>query len=207
MRSWRAVVAAICMASASALWSDDGQATARRMTYRLDPERTVVAFTVEKGLLPALSGTAGHAHGVLSVDPDGRDMNLRVTVGLDGLKTRDRLATILLRGPGLLDTRHFPEVRFVSDRMKMIGGTVRVDGELSLHGVTRPVVLSGGLPHLPPPGRPVVVELSGEIDRRDFGIGGFRSLAGRKVELAIHGWLSPEGSEPAPSAPVIGAAP
>lgn len=198
---------AIGVASVSVLCSQNGHATGRRLTYRLDPDRTVVAFTVEKGLLPALSGTAGHAHGVLKVDPDGRNMDLRVTVSLDGLTTRDRLATILLRGPGLLDTRHFPDVQFVSDNMTISRGTVRLDGELSLHGVTHPVVLSGGLPHVPPPGRPVAVELSGEIDRTDFGIGGLRSLAGRKVELTIHGWLSPEGAEPAPSSQATGAAP
>jgi polyisoprenoid-binding protein YceI len=52
-------------------------------------------------------------------------------------------------GPKVLDAERFPEIRFRSTRVTREGDAWRVEGELSLHGQTRPVTLrvsgSGGL--------------------------------------------------------------
>jgi polyisoprenoid-binding protein YceI len=82
-----------------------------------------------------------------------------------------------LRGPDLLDTRAFPHMTWRSTRVELTGrDTARITGDLTLHGVTRPVVLeakfNGGYGHHPmdPGGARLGFSAHGALKRSDFGI-------------------------------------
>lgn len=83
----------------------------------------------------------------------------------------------IVRGPQMLDTEHYPQIAFRSERVRVTGSnSMEVIGSLSLHGVTRPMVLSatfnGGYAGLEmDPHARVGFSAHGSFKRSDFGIG------------------------------------
>lgn len=82
----------------------------------------------------------------------------------------------IMRGAEFLDAAQFPAIRFQSTRIERTGSnTARIAGDLTLHGVTRPVTLdarfNGGYEgmHLDPSAR-VGLSARGVFNRSDFGM-------------------------------------
>jgi len=84
----------------------------------------------------------------------------------------------IVKGPQLLDTVKFPQIVFKSERVQMTGAkTMKIVGTLTLHGVTRPMVLAAtfnggypGVPNMDPQAR-VGFSAHGSFKRSEFGMG------------------------------------
>jgi polyisoprenoid-binding protein YceI len=83
----------------------------------------------------------------------------------------------IVKGPKMLDTAKFPQIVFESERVRMTGAkSMEIFGTLSLHGVTRPIVLRGtfnggypGIPKMDPQAR-LGFSAHGSFKRSEFGI-------------------------------------
>jgi polyisoprenoid-binding protein YceI len=88
-----------------------------------------------------------------------------------------RMCLDIVKGPQLLDTAKFPEIIFKSERVRMTDTkTMEIAGTLTLHGVTRPLVLAAtfnggypGVPNMDPQAR-VGFSAHGSFKRSDFGM-------------------------------------
>lgn len=89
-------------------------------------------------------------------------------------KTHDFNAT--LQNDQWLDTKKFPQITYTSTRIEMTGPTTaRIHGDLTLHGVTKPLVLeaefNGGYTgHPMEPNARIGFSATGQLKRSDFGI-------------------------------------
>ena len=83
----------------------------------------------------------------------------------------------IMKGPGMLDTAKFPQIVFKSERVRRTGAkALEISGTLTLHGVTRPIVLEAtynggyaGMPNMDPQAR-IGFSAHGALKRSDFGI-------------------------------------
>ena len=83
----------------------------------------------------------------------------------------------IVKGPQMLDTAKFRDIVFKSEEVRMTGAkTMEIAGTLTLHGVTRPMVLVAtynggyaGMPNMDPQAR-VGFSAHGSLKRSDFGI-------------------------------------
>jgi polyisoprenoid-binding protein YceI len=83
----------------------------------------------------------------------------------------------IMKGPQMLDTAKFPQIVFKSESVRMTGAkSMTISGILTLHGVTRPLVLMAtynggytGMPGMDPQAR-VGFSARGSFKRSDFGI-------------------------------------
>jgi polyisoprenoid-binding protein YceI len=83
----------------------------------------------------------------------------------------------IVKGPQLLDTAKFAQIVFKSERVRMTGAkSMEISGTLTLHGVTRPLVLAAtfnggyaGLPNMDPQAR-IGFSAHGSFKRSDFGM-------------------------------------
>jgi polyisoprenoid-binding protein YceI len=83
----------------------------------------------------------------------------------------------IMKGPKMLDTAQFPQIVFKSQSIVKTGAkSMKIAGTLSLHGVTRPMVLMAtynggyaGMPNMDPNAR-VGFSAHGSVKRSDFGI-------------------------------------
>lgn len=108
----------------------------------------------------------------------------------------------MLEGPQWLDTAHFPELSYRSTRVEPTGlNTLRIHGELTLHGVTKPVLLNGTFNggyagHPMDPHARVGFSAHGSFKRSDFGINlgipaaGTQFGVGDEIEVTIETELS-----------------
>ena len=163
-------------------------------TYKLDPDHGKITWSIKHLGFSTYYGQFTNVSADLTIDPANPSAGtLTATVPLSGLApNNDALKTHLLSAD-FFDAAQFPEATFkatsiVIDRAD--ASEADVTGDLTLHGVTRPVVLEvkfnqGG----PARGGGYKVGFDGEttIKRSDFGINTYLPALGDDVELHIEG--------------------
>jgi len=92
-----------------------------------------------------------------------------VTVDLASAKTADKDRDTALPGADFFNVAKFPQAHFVTTGFRQSGAQVLADGNLTLHGVTKPVTLNVSFK---PQGAGAVLDVAGSLKRLDFGVGG-----------------------------------
>lgn len=110
-----------------------------------------------------------------------------VKVDLASVKTGDRDRDSALPGSNFFDVAQFPQAHFVTTGFKQVAGKVIADGQLTLHGVTKPVSLEVTFK---PQAGGATLDVSGTLQRLDFGIGtgdyADTSVIGAQVKISAH---------------------
>lgn len=112
-------------------------------TWNIDPEHTNVGFKVRHLMVSNVKGGFGKVSGVVNVDDkDITKSSTTVTIDTTSIDTGVAKRDAHLKSPDFLDVAKYPTMTFVSNGvMKGTGGAFKLAGNLTLHGVTRPVVL------------------------------------------------------------------
>ncbi|PPT27850.1 YceI family protein [Xanthomonas arboricola] len=175
-------------------------ATAAPVRYALDPVHTRVLFAVEHAGFSKALGTVSGTSGTLVFDPDDwASARLDVTVPLQRADLGDAKWNEATLARNLLDAEHFPDAHFVSTQVEASGENhAKVTGNLTLHGVTRPVTLDVTLNALkrhplPPFRRTAGFSATATLSRAEFGIDAWKSMIGDTVELRIEAEAVREG--------------
>lgn len=163
-----------------------------RVAYDLDPVHTRVMLAVDHAGFSKALGTVSGSTGRLWFDEDDWStaaVDARIPVSrLDFGDEKWNRATL---ARNLLDGERFPEARFVSTGIELLAdGRARIQGRLTLRGVSRPVTLDAALNAakrhpLPPFRRTVGFSATAVLSRKDFGIDAWPSVIGDAVELRI----------------------
>jgi len=111
-------------------------------TYVIDPEHTFPSFEADHWGTSIWRGKFDSSAGVVSLDRAAQTGSVRVTVKLASVDFGHKELNRWARGPELFDTAKF-SVAVYEGRLTGFqnGAPTRVDGELTLHGVTRPLAL------------------------------------------------------------------
>ncbi|HKR17832.1 YceI family protein [Rhizorhapis sp.] len=159
-------------------------------TYVMDPAHTQVAFTVNHFGFNNYVGLFGTPTGSLTIDPKQPEKaSLTVKIPMNEVRTSSTKLDEHLKTPDFLDTAKYPTAKFVSTSIKVDGNEADITGNLTLHGVTRPVTIdaqfTGAGTH--PMNKKLNIGFSGTttIKRSDFGIDKFVPLVSDEVKLAI----------------------
>jgi polyisoprenoid-binding protein YceI len=128
-------------------------------TYTTRFSRFDAQMTFDPGNIPA-------SKVVTTIDASSFEMDAAPQVCFD-----------IMKGPQMLDTVKFPQIVFKSERIRMTGAkSMEISGTLTLHGVTRPLVLAAtfnggypGLPNMDPHAR-IGFSAHGSFKRSDFGM-------------------------------------
>ncbi len=123
-------------------------------------------------------------------DADMPKSAVQVTVDTHSLKMMDRQQADMLKDSDFFDVDRFPQMTFRSEKVERTGAeTLKIDGFLTLRGVTRPMTLNVTVSDRKPnaaPGAPYArVRAKGTIKRSDFGMTKYVDLVGDNVEISI----------------------
>lgn len=173
---------AACLAAAPPL-------AAAPQAYRLEAEASSVGFEADFGP-DVISGRMPVASADLVIDFD-RLANCRIDVVLDvtGADASFPFAAQAMKGPKVLDAGTYPRLVFHSTAVRPKGDGAEVTGEVTIRGVTRPMVLeamiwrqrgteAGDRSRL-------TIRLTGQVRRSDFGATGWSDMVGDEVRLTI----------------------
>lgn len=124
--------------------------------------------------------------------------SLDVTINLNSVDTHDEALDKHLKAPDFFDTAQYPTATFTSTSVDRTGPTTaNVTGNLTLHGVTKPVTLAVTLNKAAqhPMADAYVAGFSaeGKIDRTRFGIDTYAPALGSEVKLIISGEFQRKG--------------
>lgn len=160
--------------------------------YNLDPVHTRVMFAIDHAGFSKAIGTISGSTGSLSFDPERwHETRLQATVPLARIELGDAGWNKAVLAGSLLDVDHYPTVEFVTTKVEPVApDRASVHGRLTLHGVTRDIVLDAKLNAvkrhpLPPFRRTIGFSATTTLSRRDFGIDAWPSVIGDAVELRI----------------------
>ncbi|MDH7971023.1 YceI family protein [Sphingomonas sp. AR_OL41] len=161
-------------------------------THTIDGAHTQVLFTVNHLGFSNYTGQFAQPSGTLVLDPKNPSRDkVEVTFQIDKVQTTVPALDAHLKKPEFFDSTMFPEGKFVSTRVTVKGMTATIAGNLTLKGVTRPVILqarfigAGKAPY-PPNKTNIGFTATTSIKRSDFGISYGVPLVSDKVDLTIN---------------------
>lgn len=148
--------------------------TVNLQTYAVDQAHTTVGFAVRHLMISSVRGRFAAFEGNVSV-PEGSAIpeSVELTIDASSIDTREPQRDGHLRSADFFDVEKFPTITFKSTRIEGSGSDFAMHGDLTIHGVTRPVTLEGTVEGEGPDpwgGRRIGYEARGKINRKDFGL-------------------------------------
>src|SRR5579872_3944306 len=150
-----------------------------RICTRVSTELASLDTSTESLPASAVSYTADAGKGSVDVSIDASSVDTRVQ-----MRDND------LRSPNFLEVQKYPMITFKSKQAKAAGsGKLQIIGDLTIHGVTKEVVLDVDGPSAPikdPWGNQRIgASASTKINRKDFGVNGLPGVVGDDINITI----------------------
>ena len=164
-------------------------AAAHAATWEVDPAHSTVEFSIRHMMISRVRGQFRKFTGTATGDPaNPTAATLTATIEAASLDTGNEKRDAHLKSPDFFDVATYPTITFTSQKVEAAGeGKVRVTGNLTLHGVTKPVVLDVEGPTAPikdPMGNTKAgAHATTKVDRKDFGIGWNKAMDGGGVMI------------------------
>jgi polyisoprenoid-binding protein YceI len=145
-------------------------------TWNLDGSHSSAAFSVKHMMIANVRGQFDGLSGSLQLDANRiEDSNVQITIDAASISTHDEKRDGHLKSADFFDVEQYPEITFRSTKFeKKSEDELLVKGDLTIHGITREVILSvdGPSDQLADPwgGRRVGFSGTTKINRKDFGL-------------------------------------
>lgn len=160
--------------------------------YEIDPTHTHVGFTISHMGFSETYGVFKNVSGTLTLDEAKPEASkIDVTIDVASLDTANEKRDEHVKGKDFLDAATYPTMTFKSTKVEVTGkDTATITGDLTLHGVTKPVGLFVKLNKAGPSPMDKSRQVAGfsalgKLKRSDFGITTYIPMIGDEVTLAI----------------------
>jgi polyisoprenoid-binding protein YceI len=166
-------------------------ATAAPVTYNVDPDHTHPSFDVDHfGGLSVWRGIFKKTSGKITLDAAAKAGEVDVTIDAASIDLAHDKLNEHVSGPEILDVAKFPTATYKGTLGGFTNGApTTVTGNLTLHGVTKPVALKINsfkcIQHPMLKKEVCGADASGTFNRADFGVN-FGQQYGFKQDVALH---------------------
>lgn len=144
-------------------------------TYIIDPSHSEITFKVKHLMITNVTGNFIKFEGKMETSSeDFSDAEIDFSADIDSLSTNNEQRDGHLKTGDFFDAAQYPKLMFRSTSFVKQGGDIyKLNGDFTLHGVTKPVTLSaelGGAAQDLYGNSRIGFEISGSIQRKDFGL-------------------------------------
>jgi len=165
----------------------DGQLVPVPGVWVIDPGHSSLAFEARHMVVTRMRGRFRSFSGQLHVEEKPEDSWVEVSIAAQSLDTTNEAADESLRGERFLDAERFPTLSYRSSSVRHVeGNRWLVDGELTIRGISRPILLDATFEGAVPAGRVARAKAAfvarGEFDRRDYAMD-------FNIPVASGGWV------------------
>ncbi len=164
--------------------------------YQIDSAHSTAGFSIKHMMIAKVHGSFQKLSGTLDFDPQNPALTqVEVTIDAASINTNESQRDAHLKSADFFDVEKFPTLTFKSTRVEGTPGELKLMGELTIHGITKSVVLEveGPSAELKDPWGNTKLGASAttKIKRKDFGLtwnaaleaGGF--LVGDDVQITL----------------------
>ena len=158
-------------------------------TFKVDPVHSFVLFSVQHLGIANTYGRFNDISGTVVFDKDNPSKSsVELWVPAESLDTHNSTRERSLKSPDFFDAKQFPTMTFTSTKVEGSGDTLKIAGDLTIHGVTKPLTVDfkkGG------EGKGVFGEMRGggetrfTIRRSDFGMNFQQGAIGDEVTIIL----------------------
>ena len=168
---WALQIAVLCAVAMT--FSGSTHAVTRAQSWRIDEAQTWIGFKIDAVGFPTTRGHFTHYRGQVRLDFDRPAKSFTsFTVESGSVDVGSPAFNDFVKSGALLDAERFPTMSFASTQVeKLDAHTVRVIGNLTMLGVSKPITLTVNVETDPSgKGRAVAFVAKGTIVRSDFGM-------------------------------------
>jgi polyisoprenoid-binding protein YceI len=167
-------------------------AAAQAGTWQIDPNHSAAQFSVRHLGVSTVRGAFTKVSGSASYDPaDPSKDSIEATIDANSIDTRVQMRDNELRSPRFFDVQKYPTITFHSRQAKAVGsGQLQITGDLTIHGVTKEVVLDVDGPSAPikdpmGKGQRMGASVTTKVNRQDFGVSALPGAIGDEITIII----------------------
>jgi len=189
----------LCRALAAAgvaLLVTAGGAAAETATYTIDSAHSFAQFSVRHLMISNVKGNFTKVEGTIVYDPDKLAASkIEATIDVNTISTGEPKRDAHLKSADFFDAAKFPTITFKSTQFSKQGGKLQIRGDLTMHGVTKPVVLTVNSlsPEIKDPWgtRRIGATATAKLNRKDWGLAWNQVLEtggvaiGEEVEITL----------------------
>ena len=147
-----------------------------KTTYEIDPIHSNIHFSIRHLMISNVRGAFTGVKGTVVYDPDDPGgSNIRAEIDVNSIDTRDENRDKHLKTADFFDVEKYPTMTFASTKVERTGeNEYKVTGDLTLHGVTKPVALN--VEEVSPETKDpwgnyrMGASAKGKVNRKDFGL-------------------------------------
>jgi len=142
-------------------------------TYTIDASHSEAGFTARHAMVSKVRGRFGAVAGTLVFADDAASSRAETTIDVASIDTSDEGRDAHLRSADFFDVESYPTITFRSTGVRAEGEEHRLDGELTIKDVTRPITLAvefNGAATDPFGNARVGFSGETELNRKDFGL-------------------------------------
>ncbi|MFY7827874.1 MAG: YceI family protein [Flectobacillus sp.] len=162
--------------------------------WSVDKAHAKIGFSVVHMMLSDVDGSFKKFDATItSSKEDFSDAVFEFTIDVNTINTDNDMRDGHLKGDGFFDTANYPSITFKSNSVqKGSGKALKVTGDLTMHGVTKPVtfdVTLNGIGENRQKKKLAGFKVVGTIKRSDFGVGGKTpsAVVSDEIELKANG--------------------
>jgi polyisoprenoid-binding protein YceI len=186
-----ALTAAPVLAQTAAVPGAPVKARVAAGTYAVDPNHTQVTWQVNHMGFSMLEGQFGASGGSIMIDPAKPNATkVEVNFAIDQLSVTSAPFTGHLKSKDFFDVATHPTAKFVSTKVVATGDKATITGDLTIKGITKPVVLQATFvgAGTNPMNKKVNFgfRATSSIKRSDFGLGAAVPVVSDRVDLTIN---------------------
>jgi polyisoprenoid-binding protein YceI len=179
---WRFTLATILVIGSSVARGAD--------TYTVDPVHSSISFMISHVGISNIHGRFNDFSGKFTIDTaEPARSSFALSIPIASIDTNNVKRDAHLRAPDYFNAKQFPSMSFQSTNVKAVDGGYEVTGDLTLHGVTKPVsfTLKGGdkVVEFPKKTMRIGFVSSFSIRRSDFGVKADLKLLGDEIPILI----------------------
>jgi Uncharacterized conserved protein len=167
-------------------------AEAQAGIWQIDPNHTAAQFSVKHLAVSTVRGAFTKVSGSAKYDAaDPSKDSLDATIEANSIDTRVEMRDNDLRSARFFDVQKYPTITFHSKQTKVAGpGKLQITGELTIHGVTKEVVLDVDGPSAPikdpmGKGQRIGASATTKVNRQDFGVSALPGVVGDEITITI----------------------
>ena len=142
-------------------------------TWVLDPSHSEVTFSVRHMMISKVRGSFGLKTATIVAPENPLEASVTASAEAASVDTKDEGRDTHLRSADFFDVEQFPTIDFASTGVRVEGGDFLVDGDLTMHGVTKPVTFEvefGGFGTDPWGNYKAGATAKTVVNREDFGL-------------------------------------
>ena len=157
-------------------------------SYKVDPVHSNAVFRIKHANAAPFWGLFRAPTGSFTLDQDAAKSSFKIEIPVENVYTGNEKRDAHLKSPDFFNSKQYPTITFTSKSVKKSGDKLEATGDLTLHGVTKPVTVQieqTGTGEFPPGVKRAGIEATLVVKMTEFEMKGMHGALSDEVKVIV----------------------